>query len=162
MPRAAQKSSIEVHPRIRGEDPYARCLCAFVWGSPPHTRGRLVRKWGLFRYFGFTPAYAGKIEDTAARIAADEVHPRIRGEDPVAVCLYPTPPGSPPHTRGRSAPHGGKPYVVGFTPAYAGKIPRLHGYIAVAWVHPRIRGEDTGRQGRQLTLRGSPPHTRGR
>ena len=50
----------------------------------------------------------------------------------------------------------------GFTPAYAGKIPKEPIKTKPPVVHPRIRGEDAGRDGARRLSGGSPPHTRGR
>ena len=50
-----------VHPRIRGEDHYARHVTHISRGSPPHTRGRFIAGVNEFLNVRFTPAYAGKI-----------------------------------------------------------------------------------------------------
>ena len=70
----------------------------------------------------FTPAYAGKMFSGTITKAGAEVHPRIRGEDPVDLMLPLTVTGSPPHTRGRSWKRFADMRETRFTPAYAGKI----------------------------------------
>ena len=91
---------------------------------------------------GFTPAYAGKIYCFSRKYHERKVHPRIRGEDQQNTPRGKPPRGSPPHTRGRFGLVLVFVYVVGFTPAYAGKIGvSAHNKILLK-VHPRIRGED--------------------
>ena len=70
----------------------------------------------------FTPAYAGKICRALTGLCAIRVHPRIRGEDFCAAVTGAILGGSPPHTRGRFFIRREVVGVVGFTPAYAGKI----------------------------------------
>ena len=151
-----------VHPRIRGED-FSRPRKALLrTGSPPHTRGRSVYKQLRRDLTGFTPAYAGKMQRSRLYLYAARVHPRIRGEDSVRPLSTPTGAGSPPHTRGRF--RAGAIYTPGrrFTPAYAGKIMSNFLSPTPKRVHPRIRGEDLVWLLTVTSLRGSPPHTRGR
>ena len=53
-------------------------------------------------------------------------------------------------------------YIVGFTPAYAGKILAFSAAVRCCLVHPRIRGEDKPPKQWVASPKGSPPHTRGR
>ena len=151
-----------VHPRIRGEDSSVKLIFHRDPGSPPHTRGRCENEPELKLLFGFTPAYAGKIKAGLDDERMSEVHPRIRGEDPVFIRREVVGVGSPPHTRGRSlailftiATLGSPPHTRGrlnicarpplkprFTPAYAGKILDFVLNASPNQVHPRIRGED--------------------
>ena len=48
------------HPRMRGEDPTEARPSAILLGSPPHARGRRGSLWFVFRFWGITPACAGK------------------------------------------------------------------------------------------------------
>ena len=70
--------------------------------------------------------------------------------------------GSPPHTRGRCGKGRDRLLLLGFTPAYAGKIFYTARGCRCSWVHPRIRGEDLISRLRGFGVLGSPPHTRGR
>ena len=68
-----------------------------------------------------TPAYAGKSYICKCLKATDEDHPRLRGEKaftkkPIEAVI-----GSPPLTRGKVCQFGGRFFLRGITPAYAGK-----------------------------------------
>ena len=110
----------------------------------------------------FTPAYAGKMIQAAEDVRLPTVHPRIRGEDLLALLLSQIRTGSPPHTRGRSEAAEPETLPRRFTPAYAGKIGAIEVKGLREQVHPRIRGEDGGGAHQHRVLGGSPPHTRGR
>ena len=109
-----------VHPRIRGEYRKTLLLCGAISGSPPHTRGILVKIGVKFGVAGFTPAYAGNTKENKTPLTAAEVHPRIRGEYPERYAGRAGPVGSPPHTRGIRKLVGDLDYNLRFTPAYAG------------------------------------------
>ena len=70
--------------------------------------------------------------------------------------------GSPPHTRGKVARPHHEPKVVGITPAHAGKSSCSPPPAAVPSNHPRTRGEKLFFFEKAISLRGSPPHTRGK
>ena len=151
-----------VHPRIRGEDHNFLFLIPYSLGSPPHTRGRLLRTFFSTLANRFTPAYAGKIFAASSVPRIAKVHPRIRGEDKMKIQELHKAVGSPPHTRGRLLAEKPRRSSRRFTPAYAGKMGRPSEPVRRAQVHPRIRGEDSGGDARRRQGRGSPPHTRGR
>ena len=111
-----------VHPRIRGEDTGFFLMPGASSGSPPHTRGRSGQLRALQALGRFTPAYAGKMQALSMASIASRVHPRIRGEDNPRLDNFGNAPGSPPHTRGRLGMMMAGAAVLGFTPAYAGKI----------------------------------------
>ena len=130
-----------VHPRIRGEDSSVKLIFHRDPGSPPHTRGRCENEPELKLLFGFTPAYAGKIKAGLDDERMSEVHPRIRGEDPVFIRREVVGVGSPPHTRGKSL-------AILFTIATLGSPPHTRGRsLAILFT---------------IATLGSPPHTRGR
>ena len=159
---AFANASLEVHPRIRGEDHNFLFLIPYSLGSPPHTRGRLLRTFFSTLANRFTPAYAGKIFAASSVPRIAKVHPRIRGEDKMKIQELHKAVGSPPHTRGRLLAEKPRRSSRRFTPAYAGKMGRPSEPVRRAQVHPRIRGEDSGGDARRRQGRGSPPHTRGR
>ena len=89
-------------------------------------------------------------------------HPRMRGEDNLEEFLVVVDGGSPPHARGRHPISIAIGECDGITPACAGKT-RDAIHWTMRWPdHPRMRGEDVGRQRRPKRLPGSPPHARGR
>ena len=76
----AQQNNTEVHPRIRGEYRPTVLQSLTPMGSPPHTRGILLRGHFGYQLCRFTPAYAGNTEKDGGQNAHHKVHPRIRGE----------------------------------------------------------------------------------
>ena len=54
------RSATPDHPRMRGEDFTPKSRALYVWGSPPHARGRLHPKIAGVVCLGITPACAGK------------------------------------------------------------------------------------------------------
>ena len=150
------------HPRMRGEDAAAIAAAAVLDGSPPHARGRQPGKNQRHHCDGITPACAGKTWTSGIRRFRRWDHPRMRGEDTTKTSIFTTPPGSPPHARGRPAVKPGEIECSRITPACAGKT-TLSRQRIYAWTdHPRMRGEDVhGGQSRRRSV-GSPPHARGR
>ena len=70
--------------------------------------------------------------------------------------------GSPPHARGRRR-SGEKRWIAGrITPACAGKTLAASRLRRGRRDHPRMRGEDRGREWERWFDGGSPPHARGR
>ena len=113
--------SYRVHPRIRGEKLRSCYVRQSVYGSPPHTRGKVFRRCACFKLDGFTPAYAGKRRRWTPSRTQPRVHPRIRGEKQRICYRLLKRRGSPPHTRGKAAGAFGNEAGKRFTPAYAGK-----------------------------------------
>ena len=141
-----------------------RALTPEEWaqGSPPHTRGRCFLGFPKWAFWGFTPAYAGKMPVGLFLSRDPGVHPRIRGEDVGKDETAFSCSGSPPHTRGRFKAGPVLKLGLRFTPAYAGKIGNSPSRPGLRRVHPRIRGEDLNICARASSHGGSPPHTRGR
>ena len=78
-------SSRQKHPRLRGEDTETRTRLLAASETPPLTRGRLLR-WRKGRAMDRnTPAYAGKTAGNAGCRHRQAKHPRLRGEDQLAI-----------------------------------------------------------------------------
>ena len=117
-----QSTTVQVHPRIRGEYSEGNTKPEDELGSPPHTRGIYLSDYAGKNVIRFTPAYAGNIGHFVCACAQVQVHPRIRGEYSIYLKKLSTILGSPPHTRGISNDSGGYTQTHRFTPAYAGNI----------------------------------------
>ena len=130
------------HPRIRGEKVWLRWRAWFIWGSSPHTRGKVIAEGGHLIGAGIIPAYAGKSEAIAAIKDQWRDHPRIRGEKPAFLAKENAERGSSPHTRGKVGPDLDVNGFDGIIPAYAGKSCKL------------VLSRDK--------ILGSSPHTRGK
>ena len=89
-----------------------------------------------------TPAYAGKSSGSKIFRVLPWDHPRICGEKP-------------------SGQHGAD-FAAGITPAYAGKRTTLDCLEVLRRDHPRICGEKLSCSASLESMRGSPPHMRGK
>ena len=132
------------------------------WGSPPHTRGKVVYQLHLNCVTRITPAHAGKRSRSLIHSPGREDHPRTRGEKDYVYKQTGVKPGSPPHTRGKVRHLSHIPQLVGITPAHAGKSPWTAPKRQRNGDHPRTRGEKHFLGVSQCHNQGSPPHTRGK
>ena len=137
-----QQSPPSDHPRMRGEDMNCLALSSMGRGSPPHARGRRVRRRADADGEGITPACAGKTSVSTFRILDVTDHPRMRGEDTRASIPGAMYSGSPPHARGRPTEEEPLWIKARITPACAGKTT----------IHYNSADQQEG----------SPPHARGR
>ena len=69
-----------VHPRIRGERPFAFLKRSCNCGSSPHARGTLTDTDLRDRHGRFIPACAGNADRPTCPPIPASVHPRMRGE----------------------------------------------------------------------------------
>ena len=92
-----------VHPRMRGEREAAGLLPRDRSGSSPHARGTPGPAACRSERPRFIPACAGNALLPVVPSPLPPVHPRMRGERGVEVCLKDTTPGSSPHARGTPA-----------------------------------------------------------
>ena len=89
------------HPRMCGEKCKWAQLSRQLKGSPPHVRGKASAKPPPPPGSWITPACAGKsIHRATARDDGGD-HPRMCGEKLLRSAPILSPPGSPPHVRGK-------------------------------------------------------------
>ena len=69
------------HPRSRGKDDGTATTLSIGTGSPPLTRERPVEVLATLKYFGITPAHAGKTKVMSKSFTEHGDHPRSRGKD---------------------------------------------------------------------------------
>ena len=130
-------------------------------GSSPHTRGARGRPRVYPISSRIIPAYAGSTHRAAAEYRGQGDHPRIRGEHfPLILAVEPSEISSP-HTRGALSRAWPRRRPGGIIPAYAGSTLFSLDAIHQTRDHPRIRGEHGRGPSRELSSRGSSPHTRG-
>ena len=131
-------------------------------GSPPHMRGKGSRSRPGQRSDRITPAHAGKRIAQASSFGGGRDHPRTCGEKSPArsrcCCRW----GSPPHMRGKERGQCAAARGEGITPAHAGKSTCTQTHPARTRDHPRTCGEKKGEAVMRSTVRGSPPHMRGK
>ena len=131
-------------------------------GSPPHVRGKVVRRSTERRVDGITPACAGKRGLRKFSSAQAQDHPRVCGEKhctstPIALVS-----GSPPRMRGKAVEMKLAGTVHGITPACAGKSRRKTTDRFCSRDHPRMCGEKSQEVHVVTSFRGSPPRMRGK
>ena len=150
------------HPRMGGEK--AQVLPAGISseGSPPRGRGKGVSNVLVPEKFGITPAWAGKSTSGGRVLLTAADHPRMGGEKPSFLVVFSRRLGSPPHGRGKVAAIAAAIAIIGITPAWAGKRPRVSGYFLPTGDHPRMGGEKAFQSKTNRQNMGSPPHGRGK
>ncbi len=90
---------------------------------------------------GITPACAGKSEKKVPFLPPHQDHPRVCGEKVLNTFIMVCHVGSPPRMRGKVPKVCELRYIVGITPAYAGKRPKNNGIWRFRRDHPRVCGE---------------------
>ena len=110
-------------------------------GSPPRGRGKVPPCQFGYIWLGITPAWAGKRYGCNRSTQSQEDHPRVGGEKGPRPGQVGRQPGSPPRGRGKAPLPRRSPYVVGITPAWAGKSQVVIGQKSNFGDHPRVGGE---------------------
>ena len=150
-----------VHPRARGEHLVHVRFHHFRSGSSPRSRGTRCLPSIQATAIRFIPALAGNTMQGETKMKSKTVHPRARGEHSVHQTRTAEDPGSSPRSRG-TLPHTmSSTGTVWFIPALAGNTCFADTTNSTTPVHPRARGEHSGRQSRTSLLSGSSPRSRG-
>ena len=151
------------HPRSRGENTSSKPRLSKASGSSPLTRGKRERPCQRRTTGGLIPAHAGKTGLIDGRADVGSAHPRSRGENfRSAGSPPPDSGGSSPLTRGKRDDLRDRLRRFRLIPAHAGKTSSLSASRSSPWAHPRSRGENQVRAGRDGRLSGSSPLTRGK
>ena len=117
-------------------------IFAPVPGSPPHTRGKVIGNTCNKIGNRITPAHAGKRRIARSYASLSRDHPRTRGEKVTMRYYESARLGSPPHTRGKVFLIIMILFVVGITPAHAGKRLITHGRpIVIGGITPAHAGK---------------------
>ena len=143
-------------------------------------RSGCPRGMNLFR---ITPAYAGKTFSVRSFKKCRQDHPRVCGENVIAICtqsvdmrITPAYAGKTIHRHDRTKSHAGSPprmrgkplfSALGgnnsrITPAYAGKTHCLLHRLPPFTDHPRVCGENSASKIKRSISDGSPPRMRGK
>ena len=139
--RVSRGAGRAVHPRVRGERSMTAFLASSSGGSSPRARGTDSRHRCAPGGGRFIPACAGN--GTRSRVSAGtiSVHPRVRGERPVASTAAWLKAGSSPRARGTAGSSGQAWPPPRFIPACAGNGRWCPRRCSARAVHPRVRGE---------------------
>ena len=114
------------------------------------------------RQRGNTPAYAGKTQSAYGCTCPDRKHPRVCGEDKMALSSSESHSETPPRMRGRPRQACPLDLDTGNTPAYAGKTSYASDPCTHARKHPRVCGEDSMASIASMAPWETPPRMRGR
>ncbi len=150
-----------VHPRVRGEQRRWRLRRRMCPGSSPRARGTAARPFDEKNFSRFIPACAGNSRHRIRPSHSRPVHPRVRGEQGIAVDADQDYIGSSPRARGTDDTQDPQFRAPRFIPACAGNRRLRHRRASVRSVHPRVRGEQLRPDDRQDYLFGSSPRARG-
>ncbi len=148
-PQGGEKSDV-FRVRVAGE------------GSPPRGRGKGDTNYKIPRFFGITPAWAGKSFCRHSHVIQNADHPRVGGEKPSTYQVEYWALGSPPRGRGKDERRRPGEIRARITPAWAGKSWPLRDIHNLVWDHPRVGGEKFVRYGYKFPVGGSPPRGRGK
>ena len=108
------------------------------------------------------PAHAGKTAPTYTEKTLSAEHPRACGENVAMPAAWAVEAGTSPRTRGKHR-RKNPPNPTGRNiPAHAGKTSGLFTIPNHFEEHPRARGENAFRGGRQYVADGTSPRTRGK
>ena len=129
------------HPRVCGEKNGENGLTFHQMGSPPRMRGKVGWSAERSRPEGITPAYAGKSFLRSSSQLLNGDHPRVCGEKGLATKWTRGGRGSPPRMRGKVDVSSPAFWLLGITPAYAGKRVVACRTSRVVRDHPRVCGE---------------------
>ena len=147
-------------PRVRGTGVHAMHSFTNI-GSPPRVRGTAKRKRVRKPNRRITPACAGN------RLTGDfygqpfRDHPRVCGEQEVALRCSSPHQGSPPRVRGTVSAHIYGQTKMGITPACAGNSSSKRLGVDTGKDHPRVCGEQRNSGHHKIDGLGSPPRVRG-
>ena len=133
-----------------------------VGGSPPRGRGKVLILVNGGAFHGITPAWAGKSFSSTQTEIPPQDHPRVGGEK-VGKCVQRgRHRGSPPRGRGKVHRCQIGPWLLGITPAWAGKSLSRSATVRSDKDHPRVGGEKLSVCGGICAGLGSPPRGRGK
>ena len=145
-----------------GEKPCRPAPWRSIWGSPPRGRGKGDTNYKIPRFFGITPAWAGKSFCRHSHVIQNADHPRVGGEKPSTYQVEYWALGSPPRGRGKDERRRPGEIRARITPAWAGKSWPLRDIHNLVWDHPRVGGEKSWNLRLFSVGAGSPPRGRGK
>ena len=150
------------HPRVGGEKSLILATRTALMGSPPRGRGKGDTNYKIPRFFGITPAWAGKSFCRHSHVIQNADHPRVGGEKTKGGGPEKSGLGSPPRGRGKVGHSVISTISSGITPAWAGKSLFDMVINSLLEDHPRVGGEKPMSLRAALAPPGSPPRGRGK
>ena len=156
-----RRTTVEVHPRPRGEHSLSSLSMAVSAGSSPPARGTLGGHLSHSFLRRFIPARAGNTDPLRRSLWPAPVHPRPRGEHTLVHDWTMDIDGSSPPARGTLISPSGNARGLRFIPARAGNTWSCRHSPRSSPVHPRPRGEHQHHHSSRPSRAGSSPPARG-
>ena len=150
-----------VHPRVGGEQALAGLVETQKDGSSPRGRGTDLDELPPAVAVRFIPAWAGNSRSAQGIQSVSAVHPRVGGEQIIAIPDMKPQDGSSPRGRGTAAPDRADGPGPRFIPAWAGNSWSVPSRPARRSVHPRVGGEQSFSARPMWRAGGSSPRGRG-
>ena len=141
VPTFGQPHASPDHPRVCGEQYFADSIDDNQPGSPPRVRGTVSPEAAELYQDRITPACAGNRKNAIYCKASKGDHPRVCGEQALAIFSPPHKVGSPPRVRGTGSAAPMRISVIRITPACAGNSTGSYSPKAQVRDHPRVCGE---------------------
>ena len=155
-------STVQVHPRVCGENSSKAVVGAVQSGSSPRVRGKPPTPRASAASMRFIPACAGKTSRSFKESPSQAVHPRVCGENTPVLVSSDSQPGSSPRVRGKPPNASSRSSTTRFIPACAGKTPWTEERRQGLRVHPRVCGENLHSADNGNPSDGSSPRVRGK
>ena len=118
------------------------CVGKVFVGSSPRVRGKPAVRAEKAFHGGLIPACAGKTSPSLHWRTACSAHPRVCGENIMALLKAVGIIGSSPRVRGKLIDEVSSQIEAGLIPACAGKTPRAAPFGLTFGAHPRVCGEN--------------------
>ena len=156
------ESPSRAHPRVCGENGIRGLSEDTTIGSSPRVRGKRFRTIRRQPARRLIPACAGKTLAGRGLRSACRAHPRVCGENTVAVTALTQKAGSSPRVRGKLSVTESRPGRDRLIPACAGKTHGSGCVSADSAAHPRVCGENPILTASARHSLGSSPRVRGK
>ena len=131
-------------------------------GSSPRVRGKQPTAGDEEGKRGLIPACAGKTFLSWAPRSVARAHPRVCGENPIAIGWRRVVAGSSPRVRGKRPKTRPSRATNRLIPACAGKTPETYRQTRPHTAHPRVCGENASWKSKHAPNLGSSPRVRGK
>ena len=155
-------SHLPAHPRVCGENHYARSIPRMYSGSSPRVRGKLSPSRYASHARRLIPACAGKTVPRGVFAVPRRAHPRVCGENTGCRPRAEAKLGSSPRVRGKPFALRSDNTPSRLIPACAGKTLRIMVSCHRIWAHPRVCGENILEGLADMSRGGSSPRVRGK
>ena len=131
------------HPRVCGKNTFLKIKTFYTTGSPPRVREELPALHLIPCFRRITPACAGRTTARRRRGWSGRDHPRVCGKNVDVHRRWRIMLGSPPRVREEQRYKSRCFFVLGITPACAGRTQKTELRSLCAEDHPRVCGKNS-------------------